>query len=124
MSFPKLSKTASGIGDFSPNFLNKKPEESQRATGLPSKGRQFAIKLIVSGLYLCFTILRRFVPPFILNFFVRADLLYVYLGSLTCGIRYFLYHPSSPFTNSNFESIFHGCPLYLLSQLNSVNEEF
>lgn len=64
-----LSKIASGTGNFSPNFLNKMPEESQQATGLLSKGRQFAIKLIFSGLYLCFTVLRRFVPSFILDFF-------------------------------------------------------
>ncbi|KAI0279750.1 hypothetical protein BGY98DRAFT_403876 [Russula aff. rugulosa BPL654] len=65
-----LSKTASGIGNFLPDFLNKKPEKSQPATGLLSKGRQFAIKLIFPGLYLFFTTLRRFVPSFILDFFI------------------------------------------------------
>jgi hypothetical protein len=71
-----LSKTASGIGDFPLDLLNKKPENSQQATGLLSKGRNKLIKLIFSGLYLCFSILRRFIPSFISNFFVCAIFTY------------------------------------------------
>lgn len=73
-SFPKFSKTAPGIGKIPPNFLNKKPEKSEETTGLLSKGCQIVsdklLKLILPGLPLCFSILRRFIPSFILTFLV------------------------------------------------------
>ncbi|KAF8486171.1 hypothetical protein DFH94DRAFT_172047 [Russula ochroleuca] len=73
-SFPKFSKTAPGIGKIPPNFLNKKPEKSEETTGLLSKGCQIVsdklLKLILPGLPLCFSILRRFIPSFILTFLI------------------------------------------------------
>jgi hypothetical protein len=82
---PKLSKAASGIGSFSPispSLLNKKPEKSQQTTGLLSKGRQIVLdillKLILYGLSLYLSILRRllgkFIPSPIKNFLVCAGL--------------------------------------------------
>lgn len=77
-SFSKFPKTAPDIGKISPNFLNKNPEKSQETTGLPSKGLQIVpdklLKPILSSLPLCFSILRRFIPSFILNFLVCAGI--------------------------------------------------
>ena len=80
---PKLSKATSGLGNFSPtSLLNKKPEKSQEATGLLSKGIELVpdsvLKLIFFGLSIYLSalrrILRRFIPSFIKNFIVRAGL--------------------------------------------------
>ncbi|KAH9998809.1 hypothetical protein BJV74DRAFT_823932, partial [Russula compacta] len=93
-SFPRVndvSKTVSGIGIPSPNPLNRKPEKSQRTTGLLS-GFGWAtskasptisdklLKRMFSILSLCFSILRRFIPSVIWNFlkFIIPPLLAFY----------------------------------------------